>query len=79
MYPHGKGLSQVYVPAYKWFNLSAAQGYDIADQNRDIAASHMTRSQLAEAQRAGGSRRNSEKALQPPRRRCCGHRPSNLR
>ncbi len=51
MYPHGKGLSQDYVPAYKWFNLSAAQGYDIADQNRDIAASRVTPDQLTEAQR----------------------------
>jgi hypothetical protein len=34
-----------------WFNLAAAQGNESAKKNRDIAASHMTRDQLAQAQR----------------------------
>ena len=34
-----------------WFNLAAAQGNESAKKNCDIAASHMTRDQLAQAQR----------------------------
>ena len=34
-----------------WFNLSAAQGNEIAQENKDIVEQRMTREQIAEAQR----------------------------
>ena len=46
-----RGVPQDYVLAHLWFNLAAAQGDANAVDNRDIAASKMTRDQLAEAQR----------------------------
>ena len=51
MYAKGEGVPQDYVLAHLWFNLAAAQGDANAVDNRDIAASKMTRDQLAEAQR----------------------------
>ena len=51
MYARGEGVPQDYVLAHMWFNLGAAQGDANAVDNRDIAASKMTRDQLAEAQR----------------------------
>jgi TPR repeat protein len=47
----GAGVPQDNVQAWMWFNLAAAQGNESAKKNRDIAASHMTRDQLAQAQR----------------------------
>ena len=37
--------------AYMWFNLSAAQGIEIAQTNKDIIEQQMTREQITEAQR----------------------------
>jgi len=34
-----------------WLNLSAAQGYDLAVENRDFVAKYMTPVQIAEAQK----------------------------
>jgi len=51
MYGNGRGVPQDYVEAHKWFNLAAAQGNQRAIASRDIAASKMTREQIAEAQR----------------------------
>ena len=59
MYSEGKGVPQDYVLAYVWYNLAAAHGSanidvktrDLATNFRDIAASRLTREQLAEAQR----------------------------
>jgi len=51
MYGNGEGVPQDYVEAHKWFNLAAAQGLQTAIASRDIAASKMTREQIAEAQR----------------------------
>ena len=39
---------QVY--AYMWFNLSAAQGNETAQSNKEIVERAMTREQIAEAQ-----------------------------
>ena len=51
MYAKGEGVPQEYIMAHKWFNLAAAAGYEPAVENRDIAASLMTREQIAEAQK----------------------------
>ena len=51
MYAKGEGVPQDYVLAHMWLNLAAAQGQAEAVKNRDLAASKMTRDQLAEAQR----------------------------
>ena len=58
MYYSGEGVPQDYVQAYMWvavaasrFPPSSKQDRDEAVQHRDIVASHMTRRQLAEAQR----------------------------
>ncbi len=34
-----------------WYNLAAAQGNEIAQENKDIIEQRMTREQIAEAQR----------------------------
>jgi TPR repeat protein len=56
MYDHGQGVLQDYVLAYMWENLAAAQPEandlvrELAINNRDKAATHMTPAQIAEAQ-----------------------------
>jgi hypothetical protein len=39
------------VLAYMWWNLSAAQGNESAQRNKDIIAERVTREQIAEGQR----------------------------
>lgn len=51
LFANGNGVSQDYVQAHKWLNLAAAHGYKEAAKNRDLLASHMTPTQIAEAQR----------------------------
>jgi TPR repeat protein len=51
MYAEGKGVPQDYVLAHMWFNLSAAQGNELAKHDRKKIERRMTPSQIAEAQR----------------------------
>ncbi len=56
MYAHGRGVPQAYVQAHICFNLSASRlppgkDRDKAVQDRDAVAEHMTRAQIAEAQK----------------------------
>ena len=51
MYAKGHGVPQDYVLAHMWFNLAAAQSYETAVKNRDLAVSNMTPAQIAEAQK----------------------------
>lgn len=51
MYFKGKGVTQDYVEAHKWFNLAAAHGSKKALMNRDTLTKRMTPAQIAEAQR----------------------------
>jgi TPR repeat protein len=51
MYRRGDGVPQDYVQAHMWYNLAAAQGLEVACENRDIVAFMMTPSQIEEAQR----------------------------
>jgi len=51
MYVLGEGVPQDDVLAYMWFNLSAAQGDEYAQDNKEIIVPRMTREQIAEAQR----------------------------
>jgi len=51
MYSFGMGVPKNYVLAYKWWNLSAAQGDKNAAEARDKLAKRMTPSQIAEAQK----------------------------
>ena len=51
MYEFGLGVPQDFVKAHTWFNLAAAQGDSVAQQNRDIVASEMTPDQIAKAER----------------------------
>ncbi len=51
LYAKGQGVPQDCVQAYKWFDLSAAQGNNAAVENRDTVAKRMTAEQIAEAQK----------------------------
>jgi len=56
MYRDGWGVPQDYVQARMWLNLAASRfppgtDRDHAVRNRDFVAKHMTRAQIAEAQR----------------------------
>jgi uncharacterized protein len=51
-YFHGKdGYIKDIVQAYKWMNLSAANGYEFAKGTRDLYEQMMTPEQIAEAQK----------------------------
>jgi len=50
-YSNGEGVPEDFVLAYMWWNLSAAQGNDISQSNKEIFEQRMTREQIAEAQR----------------------------
>jgi len=50
MYYDGKGVTQNYKLAYVWESLAAAQGNELAIENRDIVTKSLTPQQLAEAQ-----------------------------
>ena len=51
MYHEGEGVPEDYVQAYAWFNLSAAQGYEGAEEARDSLQQQMTPAQIADAQK----------------------------
>jgi TPR repeat protein len=51
MYAIGEGVPEDRVLAYMWFNLSAAQGQEGAQGNKDLLEEVMAREQIAEAQR----------------------------
>jgi hypothetical protein len=51
MYEHGQGVKQDYVRAYLWFALGANSGDTDSAQSRDRAATLMTPTQIAQAQR----------------------------
>jgi hypothetical protein len=51
MYHYGEGVPEDHVLAYMWYNLAAAQGNEIAQENKDIIEEEMTRAEIAEAQR----------------------------
>ena len=52
MYATGEGVPKESVLlAYMWWNLAAAQGNDIAKDNKEKVEQSMTRDQIAEGQR----------------------------
>lgn len=51
MYDKGRGVTQNFVLAHMWFDLSAAQGNQSAAKDRDLAARRMSAVQVAEAQK----------------------------
>ena len=51
MYANGEGVPEDDVQAYVWFSIAAAQGEELAKENKEKAAKRMTRSQVAEAQK----------------------------
>jgi len=51
MYVKQGGVPEDLVLAYMWANLSAAQGFESAQDNKDILEQQMTRAQIAEGQR----------------------------
>jgi uncharacterized protein len=51
MYEGGKWVKQDYVLAHMWYNLAANSGDKSGANNRDIVASKMTPTQIAEAQK----------------------------
>ncbi|MGR3342247.1 MAG: sel1 repeat family protein, partial [Paracoccaceae bacterium] len=51
MYDNGYGLPQDYVGAHMWFNLTSANGFEIAGRRRDKIAVKMTPAEISEAQR----------------------------
>ena len=50
MYVNGEGVPQDHIAAHMWSNLAAAQGNEMARENRDIIAAEMTGTQIAEAE-----------------------------
>ena len=46
-----KGVRKDYVEAYKWYNLAAAQGNELAKNFKESVARRMTAEQIAEAQK----------------------------
>jgi uncharacterized protein len=50
MVAEGQGVKQDFVQAYMWFSLAAASGDSVSVKTRDVIASRMTPSQIAEAQ-----------------------------
>ena len=55
MYAEGKGIPQDYILAYAWYSRAIAKGNDEALKNRNIVASRMSSTQIAEAQFALGN------------------------
>ena len=51
MYYWGEGIPEDNVEAYAWFNLAAAQGNKEAKKQKEKTTEHMTRTQIAEAQK----------------------------
>ena len=51
LYEDGRGVTQDYVQAYKWYSLGAKQDKKTAEQLRDELVKRMTPAQVAEAQR----------------------------
>jgi TPR repeat protein len=51
MYAKGQGVVLDYTKAHMWSNLGAAQGNNIAIENRDIYANKMNAQQIAKAQK----------------------------
>ena len=47
----GDGVQQDYVQAHMWYNLSAAQGWGAAAENRTMLERAMTLAQVAQAQK----------------------------
>ncbi len=50
LYRNGRGVTQNFVEAHRWFNLAAAQGLAVAAQARDQLALSMSPTQIADAQ-----------------------------
>ena len=51
MYDKGRGVTQNFVLAHKWFDLSAAQGNQSAVLSRDAAARRMSPTEITEAKK----------------------------
>ncbi len=51
MYGNGEGVTQDYIQAHTWWNISASQGNAGAAKNLDKVARYMTPVQIAEAQK----------------------------
>jgi TPR repeat protein len=50
-YVAGEGVPQNYATAYAWFDIAAAQGIEHAPKSRDLAATKLDPSSLAEARK----------------------------
>ncbi len=50
LYEEGRGVPQDFALAHMWFNLSAANGFNFAQTERDNLAQKMPLTQIAEAQ-----------------------------
>lgn len=70
MYAYGKGVPQDYVMAHLWFNLAivglTGEDRERAVNDRDLTASRMTPSQLAEAQRLAREWRPNQSTTSTP-------------
>jgi len=71
MYYEGRGVPRdyVYVFAYRWFALAAAQGNEQAAHQRDFIARFMTPEQILEARYGGGAKAEGVIATTGPSRR----------
>ena len=50
MYENGQGVTQDYVRAHMWWNISASSGHNNAESNRDIVAKKVSQTQIEKAQ-----------------------------
>ena len=66
MHFRGNGVAQDFVLAHLWFSLSAAGGNKYGFEARGIAATRMTRAQIAEAEKLAREWRAKHKETQGP-------------
>ncbi len=50
-YDLGEGVPEDDIQAYAWLSIAAAQGDELAKENKDILTKEMTREQIADAQK----------------------------
>ncbi len=50
MYDNGRGVPEDDVQAYAWFNIAAAQGNELAKEDKEHVAGSMTREERVRAQ-----------------------------
>ena len=50
LYSGGLGVTQDYLKAYMWFDISSSEGYYLSTMNKEVTVKYMTPSQIEKAQ-----------------------------